>query len=908
MPIRNKTGSVTETRRALQHFTNRRTSIRHFAGYLNDDPATEKILFFHGDGGNGKTLLLRFLKEKCCKRLDADNWEYVKSLEGDDFIENFAGADGCIEVPSTLIDFGMEPRGEYRPKEAFSALMKMRRDLSGSGLRFPLYDFACTLYLHKTSRLTQDRLKELFPSEEMDFVNEAIDLIKEVPGVGLAKAVLGLINRQLRDKFTLYKSARKIDSEDVLEMKSMDAESDLYGLFPSLFAEDLNASMTLKGTPQRVVLFFDTHEAFWEVYGRKLSDEQYFIRDEWLRQLISTLKPSRGIIAVVAGREESRWAVAPRENIPAQHIDTYLVEGLSFADAAHYLEKVEILDHEMKKSLVTYAQIKPDEVHPLYLGLCADIVLAAKRGGTEITAEEFREIPDVASKGRELMSRLRKYVDGPTGYAISALSACRSFDRDLYMGLMEGLKLSFSREEFDYLSEFSFVWDSEDRGDGWYRVHDLMRRLAYEQKDPTTIEAHQFLTKYYDSRGEQGDITAIAEGVYHANRLDLADGVNKWVAGMEQALSLSRYDLCRALLGIRNELFLSDDFSRGRVSAQEGNYYADLSMHQNALIQYREAITAYDESLRMAPDFVAAHINKGYALTSLGELLARLSRHEEASASYALAINVYDEALRMAPDFVATHNNKGNTLRSLGELQARLSRRENASESYAQSIEVYDQALRIAPDYFYVHNNKGNALTSLGELQAVLSQHEEASASYAQAINAYDEALRIAPDFVYTYNNKGSTLQNLGKLQAMVSRHEEASKSYAQSIEAHDEALRIAPNDVVARMNKGNALRNLGELQAWLSRHEDASASYAQAIKAYDEALSRAPDDISAHNNKGNVLRGLGELQAKLSRHEEASESYKLAVAVYSRSLEIAPAQEIIRKLRDSIQQILGQQ
>jgi hypothetical protein len=44
----------------------------------------------------------------------------------------------------------------------------MCRDLSGSGLRFPLYDFASILYLHKTGRLTPDKQKELFPSDEMD--------------------------------------------------------------------------------------------------------------------------------------------------------------------------------------------------------------------------------------------------------------------------------------------------------------------------------------------------------------------------------------------------------------------------------------------------------------------------------------------------------------------------------------------------------------------------------------------------------------------------------------------------------------------------------------------------------------------------------------------------------------------
>jgi tetratricopeptide (TPR) repeat protein len=793
MAIRDKTGSVTEQWRARQHFTNRKNFIRHFAGYINEGPAKERVLFFRGDGGNGKTLLLRFLKEKCCKRLDADNWEYVKSLEGADFIENFAGAVDCAEVPSTLIDFGMKPRVNYIPKEAFSALMRMRRDLSGSGLRFPLYDFACTLYLYKTGQLTPERQKELFPSEEMDFVNETIDVIKEVPGVGLAKAVLGLFNKRLRDKYTLYMGARKIGEEDVLEMKSMEPESDLYGLFPNLFAKDLNAAMTLKGAPQRVVLFFDTHEAFWDVDERKFSDEKYFLEDEWLRRLLSTLEHSRGIVSVIAGREEPRWAEAAKWNIPSQQIDAHLVGGLSSADAAFYLEKVEILDQEMKESLIAYAQIMPGEIHPLYLGLCADIVLAAKHSGKEITAEEFREIPEAASKGKELMSCLRKYVDRTIEYAISALSACRSFDRDLYVRLMEGLKLGFSREGFDYLTEFSFVWDSEDRGEGWYRVHDLMRRLAYEQKDQTTIEAHQFLTKYYQARGEQGDITAIAERIYHAHRLDLANGLNHWVTEMEQALSLSKHDLCRALLGIRNELSLSDDFSRGRVSAQEGDYYATLAIHQNAFIEYQEAIAAYDEALRRAPDDVPAHNNRGTALHRLGDLQAVISQHEEAARSYDRAIAAFDEALRKAPDNVSAHNNKGAALQSLGDLQAGLSQHEEATRIYGGAIAAFDEVLRRAPEDVPAYNNKGVALQSLGKLQAAVSRHEEAIRSYDRAIAAYDEALRRAPDYVQIHNNKGAALVSLGDLQAWLSQQEAALQSYKWALAVYSRSLDIAP-------------------------------------------------------------------------------------------------------------------
>src|SRR5262245_35646301 len=182
MSIREKTGqkgSVTELRRALQHFTNRRDAIRYFAEYLNDDPAREKILFFHGDVGNGKTLLLRFLKERCSRCLDVEDWEYVRGLEGDEFIGNFTKAEGTVGVPSTMVDFAMEPRGEYRPKEAFSATLRMRRDLSEHGLQFPLYDYACILYWHKTRSLSTEKLRSLFPPEEMDLVGALTDAISK---------------------------------------------------------------------------------------------------------------------------------------------------------------------------------------------------------------------------------------------------------------------------------------------------------------------------------------------------------------------------------------------------------------------------------------------------------------------------------------------------------------------------------------------------------------------------------------------------------------------------------------------------------------------------------------------------------------------------------------------------------
>lgn len=64
-----KPKTITKGTAALEYFTDRYSACRFFAEYLNDDPPPDRILFFHGDGGNGKSLLLKFLCERYCKRI-----------------------------------------------------------------------------------------------------------------------------------------------------------------------------------------------------------------------------------------------------------------------------------------------------------------------------------------------------------------------------------------------------------------------------------------------------------------------------------------------------------------------------------------------------------------------------------------------------------------------------------------------------------------------------------------------------------------------------------------------------------------------------------------------------------------------------------------------------------------------
>lgn len=94
------------------------------------------------------------------------------------------------------------------------------------------------------------------------------------------------------------------------------------------------------GAPKRVILFFDTHEAFWGDW-RKQGEERFFKQNEWLRRLLSKLVElgsSRRIVTVVAGREVPRWAEASNWRIPKEYLDTQLVLHLKEKDARHYLQ------------------------------------------------------------------------------------------------------------------------------------------------------------------------------------------------------------------------------------------------------------------------------------------------------------------------------------------------------------------------------------------------------------------------------------------------------------------------------------------------------------------------------------------------------------------------------------------
>jgi len=547
--------SLTEGNRAIRLFTDRNQFVRLFAGYLNDDPPREKILFFHGDGGNGKSLLLKFMGRECCKQFSAEAWRKLEAIQDDaafaSEIEK-AGKKDCKPMPFSLIDFGRPPMGEDDTKNHFYGLLRLRKKImksasdSGYRLQFPLYDFACVWYLYKDGKSSED-INRLFPlSEIAGLIAPVVDILNGTSVGSFGKGVLDFFAKGMKEKFSLYMQQRRLTPEQVEAIREKESY-ELIEQLPHYFAQDMNVAMKADRAPRRVVLFFDTHEAFWGA-RRDESGHSFFYQDEWLRRLLNDLELSRGIVVVVAGREKPKWEEAGQFHIDDEKLDTQLVWHLSGRDAAVYLKNAGISDESLRQSLIRYASARRDQVHPFYLGLCADVVLTAREhDDVFLQSDDFSDIPEISRKSHELTQRLLRYVDKEVWNAIEALSACRSFDFKLYKKLGKALDFQATRGTFDTLVNFSFVWEKEGT-EKRYLIHDLLRRLFDNKRHPVTLRIHNNLEKHCRKQGN------IPEAIYHRMCQDQVQGREELITTFEQAKKQRNFKLCQSLLEIREEM------------------------------------------------------------------------------------------------------------------------------------------------------------------------------------------------------------------------------------------------------------------------------------------------------------------------------------------------------------------
>ena len=151
-----------------------------------------------------------------------------------------------------------------------------------------------------------------------------------------------------------------------------------------------------------MVLLFDTHEAF---FGEAIADPHalvhadYLMRDEWLRSLLGHLPLEEGVVAVVAGRTRRRGPAASVAAIPDAFVEARPVGSPGRGGRAGLPGEGRC----RRRAACGWRwwitrPVGAGEVHPYFLGLCADVALAAQRRGDRLDPASFAQSEELTGK------------------------------------------------------------------------------------------------------------------------------------------------------------------------------------------------------------------------------------------------------------------------------------------------------------------------------------------------------------------------------------------------------------------------------------------------------------------------------------------------------------------------------
>ncbi len=186
------------------------------------------------------------------------------------------------------------------------------------------------------------------------------------------------------------------------------------------------------------------------------------------------------------------------------------------------------------------------------------------------------------------------------------------------------------------------------------------------------------------------------------------------------------------------------------LACTSGNYFAHNNLGTALLEkdQIDEAVTQFQEAIRLTPGFADAHYNLGTALLKKDQIDD--------------AISQFQEAIRLKPNYADAHYNLGTALVRKGQMD--------------EAISQYQEAIRLTPDYADAHTALGIALGMKGQTD--------------EAINQFQEAIRLKPDYAEAHNNLGIALGMKGQIDEAISQYRKAIRLKPDYAEAHNNLAR----------------------------------------------------------------------------------------------------------------------
>jgi len=183
--------------------------------------------------------------------------------------------------------------------------------------------------------------------------------------------------------------------------------------------------------------------------------------------------------------------------------------------------------------------------------------------------------------------------------------------------------------------------------------------------------------------------------------------------------------------------------------------HMDIGLDYQEQGQFDEAIAAFEEAIRLDPDYALAHYNLGRAYYLQGQM-------EQAAAAFEEAIQIDPEMAEAYTNLGAVYSVQGKTEEAIAACETAIQRdpnddmaHYNLALAYAdqgqldEAITAYKEALRINPENVDAHYNLGHAYYRQGKLD--------------EAVVAWKKTAELEPDDSMTYNNIGRVYYDQGR-------------------------------------------------------------------------------------------------------------------------------------------------
>lgn len=827
--------------KAGKKFTDREQFLAAFKNALSTKIKDEhKLVVYYGVGGIGKTTL----RKELGKRLETEKPETVW----------------------TAIDLDTPT---YREQE--TALFVLRNQLHEKfKINFPSFDIAYTVYWQKTHPQTP-MTKDNFPLlTGANVVAGIMRVVGEMPYIGfvpkLTKAFMtgGNVFREWWKK----RGEKELANLPTLEPKEISLR------MPMFWASDMKDFLEEK--KKDAVLFLDTYEALWE---NLKADGGFFMRDEWIRELVSHLPE---VVWVICGREKLRWYEQDEEW--NNYTEQYLLGRLSDHDSAFFLNSCGV-----EKPDVQSVIIKASKGVPHFLDLAVDTYYEIQsRHNREPEAKDFARTQD------SVLERFLRYLDKTEIETLKALSSARIWGSEIFRLLVNEFQTGYPITAMDNLCRFSFINETEKQN--VYTMHELMRESLQSKLDSETLKLlHGALFNYYKEKLNKIDVKniddiakqALIEACYHG-KISLSP--KEYFDWYSVAIKIfCEAAQCQFLLPLSEDMIKTMENSMGKESSEYANALQTLSGFYQLLGKYKISESVFQEVLVIKEKLLGKmHPEVARVISSIAELYSVQGKFSEAEPMFLRAIEIIEK------NSIEDNKLLSDSMNNLAVLYTMQGRYNDAEPLLKKAIDIREKSL--GPN----HPEVAKTVMNLANIYFDLKKYSEAKELYQRSL---DISEKILGD---THPEVGKALNSVGNVYVEQEKYSEAEPYYKRANDIFESAFGPDHPEVAVETN------NLAFLYYKLGKYDEAFHLYKKALKLFQKLLGKKHPHIATiinnmallflHQKKYKESEILFKRALKIrievleAEHPELAESYKYIAGLYEEQQRYVEAIECLEK------------